>query len=160
VVRCALRLAPLVFVRPGELRKAEWTEIDLNGAVWRIPAERMKLHQEHLVPLSRQAVAVLKKIRPLTGNGRFVFPSMRTTTRPMSENAITAALRRMGYEQGTMTAHGFRTMASTLLNELGWPADAIERQLAHAERDAVRDAYNRAEFLTDRPHDAGVGRPS
>jgi integrase len=152
VVRCALLLAPLVFVRPGELRKAEWSEIDLDGAVWRIPAERMKLRQEHLVPLSRQAVTVLKELRPLTGSGRFVFPSMRTTTRPMSENAITAALRRMGYEQGTMTAHGFRTTASTLLNELGWPADAIERQLAHAERDAVRGAYNRAEFLTDRRH--------
>jgi integrase len=152
VVRCALLLAPLVFVRPGELRKAEWSEIDLDGAVWRIPAERMKLRREHLVPLSRQAVTVLKELRPLTGSGRFVFPSMRTTTRPMSENAITAALRRMGYEQGTMTAHGFRTTASTLLNELGWPADAIERQLAHAERDAVRGAYNRAEFLTDRRH--------
>jgi integrase len=150
VVRCALRLAPLVFVRPGELRKAEWVEIDLDGAVWRIPAERMKLRQEHLVPLSQQAVEALRELRPLTGNGRYVFPSARTTARPMSENAITAALRRMGYEQGTMTAHGFRTTASTLLNELGWPADAIERQLAHAERDAVRGAYNRAEFLNHR----------
>jgi integrase len=149
-VRCALRLAPLVFVRPGELRKAEWVEIDLDGAVWRIPAERMKLRQEHLVPLSQQAVEALRELRPLTGNGRYVFPSARTTARPMSENAITAALRRMGYEQGTMTAHGFRTTASTLLNELGWPADAIERQLAHAERDAVRGAYNRAEFLNHR----------
>jgi integrase len=150
VVRCALRLAPLVFVRPGELRKAEWAEIDLDGAVWRIQAERMKLRREHLVPLSQQAVEALRELRPLTGNGRYVFPSARTIARPISENAITAALRRMGYEQGTMTTHGFRTTASTLLNELGWPADAIERQLAHAERDTVRGAYNRAEFLTDR----------
>jgi integrase len=150
VVRCALRLAPLVFVRPGELRKAEWVEIDFDGAIWRIPAERMKLRQEHLVPLSRQAINILRELYPLTGAGRYVFPSARTATRPMSENAITAALRRMGYEQGTMTAHGFRTTASTLLNELGWSADAIERQLAHAERDAVRGAYNRAEFLADR----------
>jgi integrase len=150
VVRCAMRLAPMVFVRPGELRKAEWAEIDLDGAIWRIPAERMKLRQEHLVPLSRQAVEILSDLRPLTGAGRYVFPSARTNLRPMSENAITAALRRMGYEQGTMTAHGFRTLASTLLNEQGWPSDAIERQLAHSERNGVRDAYNRAEYLEDR----------
>jgi len=150
VVRSALRLAPLVLVRPGELRKAEWSEFDLDGSIWRIPAERMKLRQEHLVPLSRQAVEVLRELNPLTGNGRYVFPSARTTSRPMSENAITAALRRMGYEQGTMTAHGFRTMASTLLNEMGWQADAIERQLAHAERAEVRGAYNRAQFLSER----------
>jgi integrase len=150
VVRCALRLAPLVFVRPGELRQAEWSEIDLNGATWRIPATRMKLRQEHIVPLSRQAVEVLHELHPLTGAGRYVFPSARTIARPMSENAITAALRRMSYERGVMTAHGFRTMASTLLNEMGWPADAIERQLAHAERNGVRDAYNRAEYLPER----------
>lgn len=150
VVRCALRLAPLVFVRPGELRKAEWSEFDLDGYIWRIPAERMKLRQAHLVPLSQQAVEVLRELRPLTGAGRYVLPSARTTTRPMSENAVTAALRRMGYEQGTMTGHGFRTTASTLLNEMGWPADAIERQLAYAERDEVRGAYNRAEYLSER----------
>jgi integrase len=149
-VRCALRLAPLVFVRPGELRKAEWAEIDLDGAIWRIPAERMKLRQKHLVPLSQQVIEVLLDLHPLTGSGRYVFPSARTTARPMSENAITAALRRMGYEQGMMTAHGFRTMASTLLNEMGWPGDAVERQLAHAERDEVRGAYNRAEYLSER----------
>jgi len=150
VVRSALRLAALTFVRPGELRNAEWAEIDLDGAVWRIPAHKMKLRREHLVPLSRQAVELLRELYPLTGRGQYVFPSARASTRPMSENAITAALRRMGYEQGIMTAHGFRTMASTLLNEMGWPADAIERQLAHAERDGVRDAYNRAEYLAER----------
>jgi integrase len=150
VVRCAVRLAPLVFVRPGELRKAEWLEFDLDSATWRIPAERMKMRNEHLVPLSRQAVEILQELHPLTGAGRYVFPSARTRSRSMSENAILAALRRMGYERGQMTGHGFRTMASTLLNELGWNADAIERQLAHAERDGVRDAYNRAEYLAER----------
>jgi integrase len=150
VVRCALRLAPLTFVRPGEFRKAEWAELDLDEAIWRIPAYRMKARAEHLVPLSRQAVEVLRELHPVTGAGRYLFPSARTTGRPMSENAITAALRRMGYERGQMTAHGFRTTASTLLNELGWPADAIERQLAHAERDEVRGAYNRAEYLAER----------
>jgi integrase len=150
IVRCALRLTPLTFVRPGELRKAEWSEFDFDGATWRIPAARMKMRTEHLVPLSRQAIEVLRDLQPLTGGGRFVFPSARTSGRPMSENAITAALRRMGYERGQMTAHGFRTMASTLLNEMGLAADVIERQLAHAERDEVRDAYNRAQYLTKR----------
>ncbi len=150
VVRCALRLAPLVFVRPGELRKAEWSELDLDAALWRIPAERMKMRTEHLVPLSGQAVKILRELHPLTGAGRYVFPSARSAVRPMSENAVLAALRRLGYARDQMTGHGFRTMASTLLNEQGWPADAIERQLAHAERDGVRDAYNRAEYLTER----------
>ncbi len=150
VVRCAMRLAPLAFVRPGELRKAEWSEFDLDGATWRLPAARMKMRTEHIVPLSRQAVEILSELKPLTGGGRYVFPSARTTGRPMSENAVTAALRRMGYGRGEMTAHGFRTIASTLLNELAWPRDAIERQLAHAERDGVRDAYNRAEYLAER----------
>ncbi len=149
-VRCALRLTALTFVRPGELRKAEWAEFDLDEGVWRIPAVRMKMRTEHLVPLSQQAVEVLRELHPLTGAGRYVFPSARSASRPMSENAIVAALRRMGYERGQMTAHGFRTMASTLLNEQGWSADAIERQLAHAERDEVRGAYNRAEYLTER----------
>ncbi|HUY18681.1 MAG TPA: integrase arm-type DNA-binding domain-containing protein [Candidatus Binataceae bacterium] len=150
VVRCALRLAPLVFVRPGELRKAEWSEFDLDGATWRIPAARMKMRTEHIVPLSRQAVEVLREVMPLTGAGRYVFPNARTASRPLSENAVLAALRRMGYRTDEMTGHGFRTIASTLLNELGWPRDAIERQLAHAERDGVRDAYNRAEYLAER----------
>jgi integrase len=150
VVRCAMRLAPLVFVRPGELRKAEWSEFDLDGAIWRIPAARMKMRTEHIVPLSSRAVEILFELKPLTGGGRYVFPGARTTSRPMSENAILAALRRMGYAPEEMTGHGFRTIASTLLNELGWPHDAIERQLAHAERDGVRDAYNRAEYLAER----------
>jgi integrase len=150
VVRCALRLAPLVFVRPGELRKAEWTEIDLEEATWRIPAPKMKMRTEHLIPLSRQSVEVLQELHPFTGNGRYVFPGVRTTSRPMSENAVTAALRRMGYSREEMTGHGFRTLASTLLNEMGWSADAIERQLAHGERDEIRGAYNRAEYLAER----------
>jgi integrase len=150
VVQCALQLAPLVFVRAGELRRAEWTEFDLAEAVWRIPAARMKMRQEHLVPLARQAVELLHQLQPVTGSGRYVFPSARTSARPMSENAVTAALRRMGYERGEMTGHGFRTVASTLLNELGWPGDVIERQLAHAERDNVRNAYNRAEYWAER----------
>jgi integrase len=150
VTRCALRLAALTFVRPGELRRAEWSEFDLEGATWRIPAARMKMRTEHIVPLSRRAVEILFELKPLTGGGRYVFPGARTTSRPMSENAILAALRRMGYAPAEMTGHGFRTIASTLLNELGWPRDAIERQLAHAERDGVRDAYNHAEYLAER----------
>lgn len=150
VVRHALRLAPLVFVRPGELRKAEWSEFDLDGAEWRIPGERMKMGQQHIVPLSRQAVEILRELRLLTGSGRYVFPSIRTRTRPMSENTVTAALRRLGYSSDEMTGHGFRSMASTLLNEQGWHRDAIERQLAHSERNAVRAAYNYAEHLPER----------
>jgi integrase len=147
VVNCALRFTALTFARPGEVRKAEWNEIDLDEALWRIPAARMKMRREHLVPLLRD---LLRELRPLTGSGRYVFPNGRTGSRPMSENAIVAALRYLGYERGQMTAHGFRTMASTLLNEQGWPADAIERQLAHAENDEVRGAYNRAEYLDER----------
>ncbi|MGH8570407.1 MAG: tyrosine-type recombinase/integrase, partial [Gammaproteobacteria bacterium] len=143
-VRAALRLAPLVFVRPGELRKAEWGEIDLNAAEWRIPTARMKMNEVHIVPLSRQAVEALRELHPLTGSGRYVFPSARTTTRSMSENTVNAALRRIGYTKDEMTGHGFRSLASTLLNEQGWHRDAIERQLAHGERDAVRAAYNYA----------------
>jgi integrase len=150
VTRCALRLAPLVFLRPGELRKAEWVEIDLDKAEWRIPASRMKMNAVHIVPLSSQAVAILREIQPLTSEGRYVFTGARTTTRPMSENAVLAALRRMGYTTDEMTGHGFRSMASTLLNEQGFNRDAIERQLAHAERDGVRAAYNYAEYLPAR----------
>ncbi|MGH7813359.1 MAG: tyrosine-type recombinase/integrase [Candidatus Binataceae bacterium] len=149
-MKCALRLAPLVFVRPGELRAAEWSEFDLDGATWRIPPERMKMRREHIVPLSRQAVSILRELHPLTGSGRYVFPSARTTLRPMSEVAVLAALRRMGYSRDEQTGHGFRTIASTMLNELGFPADAIERQLAHGEPNAVCDAYNRAEHLVAR----------
>ena len=150
VACCALRLAPLVFVRPGELRHAEWSEIDLDKAEWRIPAEKMKMKEQHIVPLSRQAVAILRELHPLTGAGRYVFPSTRTSARPMSENTVLAALRRMGYTKDEMTGHGFRSMASTLLNEMGWNRDAIERQLAHGERNAVRASYNFAEYLPER----------
>ena len=150
VVRCALRLAPLVFVRPGELRAAEWAEINFDTSEWRIRAERMKMRQQHVVPLSHQAIGILREIQPLTGNGRFVFPSARSAKRPLSDNALLAALRRMGFEQGSVTVHGFRSTASTNLNEQGWNRGAIERQLAHGERDAVRAAYNYAEHLPER----------
>ncbi len=149
-VICALKLAPLVFVRPGELRGAEWREFDLDAAEWRIPAERMKMRDAHIVPLSRQAVAILRDLFALTGRGCYVFPGARTNGRPMSENTVNAALRRMGYSRDQQTGHGFRSMATTLLNERGWNRDAIERQMAHAERDGVRAAYNRAEHLPER----------
>ncbi len=150
ITRAALQLAPLVFVRPGELRRAEWPEVDLDKAEWRIPGEKMKMGSPHIVPLSTQAVAVLRDLAPLTGTGRYLFPGLRTRSRPMSENTVNAALRRLGFDRDTMTGHGFRSMASTLLNEQGWHRDAIERQLAHAERDAVRAAYNYAEHLPER----------
>jgi integrase len=140
----------MVFVRPGELRAAEWKEFDLDAAEWRISAERMKMRAQHIVPLSRQALAILRDMKPVTGAGRFVFPSPRTAKRPLSDNGMLAALRRMGYEQGVLTVHGFRSTASTLLNEQGWNPDAIERQLAHSERDGVRAAYNYAEYLPER----------
>lgn len=146
----ALKLAPLVFVRPGELRQAEWSEINLDAGEWRIPAERMKMRELHVVPLSKQAVAILSELLPLTGRGRFVFPSLRSNERPMSENTINAALRRLGYANEEMTGHGFRVMASTCLNEQGWHPDLIELQLAHAERNKVRAAYNRATRLAER----------
>src|SRR5450755_46658 len=147
---CALRLAPLLFVRPGELRKAEWKEIDMAKAEWRIPAARMKMRSAHIVPLSRQAIAILEELNPVTGKRLLVFPGAANHTRPMSENTINLALRRLGYSNKEMTAHGFRGMASTLLNEHGWNPDAIERQLAHVERNAVRAAYNHAQFLPER----------
>lgn len=150
VTKCALRLAPLVFVRPGELRKAEWAEFNLDAAEWRIPAARMKMREQHIVPLSRQAVEILRELHALTGSGTYVFPGVRSKRRPMSENTVNAALRRLGYANDEMTGHGFRSMASTLLNEQGWHRDAIERQLAHAERNAVRAAYNYAEHLPER----------
>jgi len=150
VTKCALRLAPLVFVRPGELRKAEWSEFNLDDAEWRIRAQRMKMREQHIVPLSTQAVAILRELHALTGTGRYVFPGARTNGRPMSENTVNAALRRLGYAKDEMTGHGFRSMASTILNELGWHRDAIERQLAHAERNAMRAAYNFAQHLAER----------
>jgi len=150
VTACALRFAPLTFVRPGELRHAEWSEFDTEAAEWRIPGHKMKMKEQHIVPLSRQALAVLDTLRPLTGGGRYLFPSERTGERPMSENTVNAALRRLGYSKEEMTGHGFRSMASTLLNEREWNRDAIERQLAHAERNGVRAAYNYAEFMPER----------
>lgn len=147
----ALRLAPHVFVRPGELRQAEWAEIDLDAAVWRIPAHRMKMKREHVVPLSRQSVAILTEAKGITGHGKFVFPGQRTPKRPMSENTLNAALRRLGYSTEEMTSHGFRSTASTLLNESGkWSADAIERALAHGHSDAVRGAYHRGAHWAER----------
>ena len=158
IVRCALMLSPLVMLRPGELRAAEWSEIDIDGAMWTIPVKRMKAPthikranlSEHYVPLSRQAVNILKELKPLTGRFKYVFPSARGTTRCMSENTIRTALRAMGYENGTMTPHGFRGMASSILNESGWNPDAIERQLAHQETNKIRAAYNHAEYLQER----------
>lgn len=152
VTACALRLSPLLFVRPGELRKAEWTELSLDGSEpeWRIPASRMKMREAHIVPLAGQARAIFRELKPLTGRGRYVFPGARSRERPMSENAITAALRRLGFDGDEMTAHGFRSTASTRLNEMGWPSDVIERQLAHGERNKVRAAYNRAQYLQER----------
>jgi integrase len=150
IVRCALRIAPMVFVRPGELRQAEWSEIDFDKAEWVIPGIRMKMKEKHIVPLSRQALEILRELHPLTEESRYIFPSPRTFDRPMSDNAILAALRSMGYTGDMMTGHGFRSMASTLLNEQGWNRDAIERQLAHAERDEIRAAYNYAQHLPER----------
>jgi integrase len=150
ITACALRLAPLVFVRPGELRHAEWAEIDLEAKEWRIPGHKMKMREQHIVPLAKQAVAIIEELRPLTGHGKYLFPSMRTLERPMSENTVNGALRRLGYTKDELTGHGFRSMASTLLNEQGWNRDAIERQLAHAERDNIRAAYNYAEHLPER----------
>jgi len=150
VTRCALQLAPYVFVRPGELRHAEWTEFDLDAAEWRIPAHKMKVKEKHIVPLSMQAVAVLREIQPLTGYGRYVFPSVRSDSRPMSENTVNAALRRLGYEKEEICGHGFRAMASTLLHEQGWKSDVIERQLAHRESNKVKAAYNHAQHLPER----------
>ncbi|MBA2410193.1 MAG: integrase arm-type DNA-binding domain-containing protein [Gammaproteobacteria bacterium] len=151
VTRCALRLAPLTFVRPGELRKAVWAELDLNAAEWRIPAERMKMKQPHIVPLSRQAVAILRELHPLTGAGRYVFPGARTADRYMSENTVNASLRRLGFTGEEICGHGFRAMARTILDEvLNVRPDFIEHQLAHAVRDPNGRAYNRTAFLAER----------
>jgi len=150
VTACALRLAPLLFVRPGELRQAEWSEFDLDAAEWRIPAAKMKARVQHIVPLAQQAVASLRELEALSGRSKYVFPGLRSAQRPMSENTVNAALRRLGYDSDQMTGHGFRSIASTMLNEQGWNRDAIERQLAHGERDSVRAAYNYAEHLPER----------
>jgi len=151
VTKCALRLAPLFFVRPGELRKAEWAEFDLDKAEWNIPAERMKMREPHLVPLCTQAVKVLRELHALTGEGRYVFPGARTNGRPMSDNAVLAALRRMGFAKDEMSGHGFRAMARTILDEvLQVRPDFIEHQFAHAVRDPNGRAYNRTAHLAER----------
>lgn len=150
VTKCALQLAPLFFVRPGELRHAEWYEFNFENSEWRIPPTKMKMRATHIVPLSTQSISILKELHGLTGNGKYLFPSARTNHRPMSENTINGALRRLGYTKDEMTGHGFRSMACTRLNEQGWNRDAIERQLAHAERNSVRAAYNYAEHLPER----------
>ena len=147
----ALKLTPLVFVRPGELRTAEWAEVDLDAAEWRIPASKMKMKVDHLVPLSTQAVALLRSVQPITGHGRYVFPSLRTGERPMSENTINAALRGMGYSKEVHTAHGFRALARTIMDEvMGERVDLIEHQLAHAVKDPNGRAYNRTAHLPAR----------
>lgn len=150
ITKCALKLSPMLFVRPGELRRAEWSEINLDVAEWRIPAAKMKARIMHIVPLATQAVKILRELQALTGGTVWVFPGVRTNGEPMSENTVNAALRRLGYDRSVITAHGFRGMASTMLHECGWQSDVIERQLSHAERNAVKAAYNHAEHLPAR----------
>jgi len=151
ITAIALRLSPHLFVRPGELRQAEWEEFNVDKAVWSLSAEKMKMRRPHRVPLSRQVLAMLEELRLLTGDGRFLFPSFRSPRQCMSENTINAALRRLGYAQEEMTAHGFRAMAATLLNEMGiWNPDAIEKQLAHLDTSMVRRAYTRGEYWDER----------
>lgn len=150
VTKCGLQLLAITFVRPGELRHAEWNEIDFDEKLWRIPADKMKMGREHLVPLSIQALEILTELRPLTGNSKYVFPSERSKTRAMSENTLNGALRRMGFSKDEIVSHGFRHMASTLLHEQGWPSHVIERQLAHVDNNKVRGTYNKAEYLAER----------
>jgi integrase len=150
-VLCALKLAPMLFVRPGELRKAEWVEINLDEAVWNIPAEKMKMRSAHLVPLPKQAVDILRELYRYTGGSIYCFPSARSFNRPMSDNAVLAALRRMDYAKDEMSGHGFRAMARTILDEvLGVRPDIIEHQLAHQVKDPLGRAYNRTKFLDER----------
>lgn len=148
--RAALKLAPLLFVRPYNLRTMEWAEVDLDAAEWRIPAAKMKMREAHVVPLPAQAIAILRDLALLTSGRRYVFPAQGNPRRCMSENTINDALQRLGYAGNVMVGHGFRAMASTRLNELGWSPDVIERQLAHAERNKVRAAYNRAQYMNER----------
>jgi len=151
VTRFALKLSPHLFVRPGELRQAQWSELDCDKAVWYLSAERMKMRRPHRVPLSRQVLALIEELREHTGHRDYLFPCLGNPKRPMSENAVNQALRRLGYSQQEMTAHGFRAMAATLLNEMGiWNPDAIEKQLAHLDASAVRRAYTRGEYWDER----------
>jgi len=157
-VKSALKISPLVMLRPGEIRAAEWSEIDLEKATWTIPIARMKApvhikranQSNHIVPLSRQAIEILKDLYPVSGRFKYVFPNHRGASAPMSDNGVRAALRTMGYSNQEITPHGFRGMASSLLNEMGFNPDAIERQLAHQDKDRIRAAYNRADYLTER----------
>jgi integrase len=149
--RCALRLAPLTFVRPGELRHAEWSEVDFDAAEWRIPGDKMKMDQPHLIPLSRQAIEILRSLQALTGSGRYLFHCERSKSRPMSDNTVNGALRRLGYTGDEMTGHGFRAMARTVLDEvLGYRVEWIEHQLAHTVKDPNGRAYNRTAFREGR----------
>ena len=150
IVKTALRLAPRLFVRPGELRQMEWAELNLETGEWRLPAPKMKMREAHIVPLAAQCVAILREIQPLTSAGRYVFPNLRTPSLPLSEVALLSALRRLGYGKEQMTVHGFRAMASTILHEQGFSSDAIERQLAHSETNKIKAAYCRAEYLPER----------
>ncbi len=152
-MQCALRLAPFVFVRASEMSNAEWAEFDFEKAEWRIPAERMKMKQVHIVPLAKQAMDILRDLHAVTGEGRYLFPGQRNQkikATPIASTSLVLALRTLGYTTETMTFHGFRAMASTLLNELGYNFDWIERQLAHCERNGVRSAYNYAQYLPER----------
>lgn len=151
ITRLAMKVSPHVMARPGEIRQAQWSEFDFEKAVWKIPAERMKMRRPHVVPLSRQVLAYLTELTALTGPDGFVFPAFHTSRRPLSENTINQAFRRMGYAVGEVTAHGLRTTASTLLNESGkWSPDAIERSLAHVDADSVRGTYNRGLYWEER----------
>jgi integrase len=151
ITRLAMQMLPHVMTRPGEFRKAQWSEFDLDNAVWKIPPERMKMRRPHAVPLSRQVLACLAELDALTGPDGYVLPAFHTSRRPMSENTINQAFRRMGYAAGEVTAHGLRTTASTLLNESGkWSPDAIERSLAHADANAIRGIYNRGFYWEER----------
>ena len=156
----ALQLAPLVFVRPANLRMMEWNEIDIEAALWTIPASKLKLSTEkkranlqedaEQVPLSKQSLAIIEDMRPVSGGGRYVFTSIRTKSRPMSENTLNAALRRLGFTSEEMTSHGFRSMASSQLNELGFRADVIEAGLFHKDKNTIRATYNRTSYLAER----------
>jgi len=150
VTALAMKFSALTMARPGEIRHAEWVEIDENETLWRIPADKMKEKRPHIVPLSKQTLAVIEELRPITGHGKYLFPSTRSATRPMSKKTVLYALRRSGYPKSEMCAHGFRGMASSLLNEVGWNRDWIERQLAHVDSNSVRAAYNHTDFLLGR----------
>ena len=151
VVKCALQLSPFVFLRPGELRYAEWKEFDLESALWDIPAERMKRRVAHLVPLSRQVIGIIKELHAFTGRGRFLFPGTRSASRPMSENTVNAALRYMGFDKETMTGHGFRAMARTMIRQnLHIIPEYIELQLSHVTKSQNGTAYDRVSFLPER----------